>query len=66
MSLFNRKFILKQSPTDGAPTFMYTLLKLPKQSVSLLACSTASKPNTPLYTELILLAETRIQGNPTG
>jgi len=43
---------------------MYALLKLPKQCVSSLACSTVSKPNTTLYTELILLAETQIQGNP--
>jgi len=45
---------------------MYALLKLPKKCVSSLACSTLSKPNTPVYTELILLAETQIQGNPTG
>jgi hypothetical protein len=45
---------------------MYALLKLPKRSVSLLACSTLSKTNIPLCTELILLAEILIQGNPTG
>ena len=45
---------------------MYALLKLPKQSVSSLACSAPSKPDKPLCTELILLAKIQIQGNPIG
>ena len=36
---------------------MYALIQLPKRSVSLHASSTPSKQNTPLGTEIILLAE---------
>ena len=39
---------------------MYALLQLPKRTVSSLATSTPSKPNTPLRTETIQLAEIQI------
>jgi len=60
MSLFNQKFILKQSQTDGATNFIFTLLKLPKRIVSLLASSTAFKSITLLHNEMILFAEIQV------
>jgi len=47
MPLFNRKFILKQSHTGGAPNFVYAILQLPKRGVCSFASFTPSKPNTP-------------------
>jgi len=49
MSLFNKKCILQQSQTDEAPNFMYALLQQRKWSVSSLASTTPSKPNTVEY-----------------
>ena len=44
MSLFNRKFILKQPQTDEAPNFMYALLQLGTRQRSWLRhCATSRK-----------------------
>jgi len=42
------------------PNFMYTVIQLPKTDCLSLASCELSKPNTPLCTEMILLAEIQI------
>ena len=39
------------------PNFMYAILQMPKTDCPSLASYALSKPNTPLSTEIILLAE---------
>jgi len=60
MSLFNKKFMLKQSQTDGANNFIFTLFQLLKRSVSSLESSTSFKSITLLCNEIILFAKIQI------
>jgi len=66
MSLFKRKFILKQSHADGAPNFVYTILQLPKRGVCSFASSTPSKPNTHYILKLSYWPKFKFRETPYG